>query len=235
MPKYLNPAPPGNWWDISWNPMTGCEHGPEICSCPNICWARAMAKRFKQDFKPAIHPERFDVRFDRLEPSNIFVCDMGDLFGERVPYEWIESILWICEENQQHKFLFLTKNPERYNRYVFPLNCWIGTSITKPSELFRIEQLHDFCHGREKYFVSFEPLLEKIGYDDLIKYKWINIQWVIIGGFSGRQKLSNPDCHPAIYALYLRHFFEDIKIPVFIKDNLGWKKPLKQFPEGLNL
>jgi len=245
MPRFLNPCADSiGYVHFTWNPVTGCEHGPDVCSCSNICWARTMAKRFgktedEKNFKPTFHPERLAARFDLIPPSNIFVCDMGDLFGDWVPKEWINEVIKTALENGKHLFLFLTKNPDRYNNYLFPSNCWIGTSITNPSELYRIEQLHGGPFSnygyKEKHFVSFEPLLEKISYDDLARHNWGNIHWAIIGGFSGNRKQSNPDCYPEIYALYLKRFFEKFKIPVFIKDNLNFKNPLKQFPEGLKI
>jgi protein gp37 len=41
---------------------------------------------------------------------------MADLFGEWVPDEWIKEVFRACEEAPQHRYLFLTKNPERLNQ-----------------------------------------------------------------------------------------------------------------------
>lgn len=233
MVKFLNPcADTIGWADYTWNPVTGCEHGPEICSCSGICWARAMAKRFKQDFTPQFHPERLDVRFDKIPPSGIFVCDMGDLFGEWVPSEWIEAVLWACEENQQHRFIFLTKNPLRYKDFIFTDNCWTGTSISKPEELYRIKQLNDPLVKTIKHFISFEPILDKIVCNDLLKYNWNHIHWIIIGGLSGHKS------SPAIKleAIKIARYYQGRGIPIFFKNNLSPDGLMpQQFPEGLNL
>lgn len=99
------------WCDSTWNPVTGCLHGCEYC------YARAMAKRFPavypNGFEPMFYKDRLN-QFDNCKGRNIFVCSMGDLFGDFIPDEWIEKVLDKCEQNQQHNYLFLTKNPERY-------------------------------------------------------------------------------------------------------------------------
>jgi hypothetical protein len=42
-------------------------------------------------------------------------CDMGDLFCSDVPDEWILQVLYYTYKFPETKFLFLTKNPSRYN------------------------------------------------------------------------------------------------------------------------
>lgn len=48
------------WTDFSWSPITGCLGG---CS---YCYARKMAHRFGQDFRPTFHPERLDQLVGRV-------------------------------------------------------------------------------------------------------------------------------------------------------------------------
>ena len=127
-----------DWCDMTWNPVTGCLHGCEYC------YARRIAERFKCDnetfakkhinsstddficyegeyhcafpfgFKPTLYMERLDEPQHIKKPHNIFVCSMADLFGDWVSDEWIQQVFKACEVAPQHNYLFLTKNPKRY-------------------------------------------------------------------------------------------------------------------------
>jgi protein gp37 len=129
-----------DWADMTWNPVTGCQHGCEYC------YARKIATRFgkfcridqvniktvgsgqhtcievenKQDtpypaiFTPTLHKYRLNEPAQKTKPQNIFVCSMADLFGEWVPDEWIKAVFEACKAAPQHQYLFLTKNPDRY-------------------------------------------------------------------------------------------------------------------------
>ncbi len=86
------------WCDYTWSPVTGCLHG---CS---YCYARKLAKTrlrgrcgYPQDnpFTPTFHPNRFDEPLSVKKPSRIFVCSMGDLFGE-----WMFSQYEYCSACQ---------------------------------------------------------------------------------------------------------------------------------------
>ena len=67
-------------------------------------------------FAPTLHRYRLELPKRWTNPRTIFVCSMADLFGEWVPDEWIEEVFKACEAAPWHRYLFLTKNPVRYNR-----------------------------------------------------------------------------------------------------------------------
>lgn len=130
------------WCDYTWNPVTGCLHG---CS---YCYARRMAKRFGKSeglpsrppcdcqiglryiaqpgevfpagFIPTFYPGRLEEPKKVKKPSRIFTVSMGDLFGEWVSPEWIDAVLQVVRECPQHTFIFLSKNPARYEIYEWP-------------------------------------------------------------------------------------------------------------------
>ena len=94
----------------TWNPVVGCTH-----RC-RYCWARRLVEegRLKSrygDFKPKFYPERL-----RKIPMKgyVFVVDMGDLFSDGVPDEWIIKVLNHIRKFPNTYFLLLTKNPKRY-------------------------------------------------------------------------------------------------------------------------
>lgn len=67
-------------------------------------------------FDPTLHRYRLDYLEKLKMGNNIFVGAMADVFGNWVPDEWILEIFNICRKSSIHNYLFLTKNPERYER-----------------------------------------------------------------------------------------------------------------------
>ena len=201
-----------DWADATWNPVTGCLHGCEYC------YARRIARRFGniscddgrlhiqakkvKSYEDAVHsgpyPFGFSPTFHRnilsvpkhwKKPRNIFVCSMADLFGDWVPDEWIREVFEACEAAPQHRYLFLTKNPERYMELASngvitkdQSNFWFGSTATAPEMPF-------FWHNEVNTFVSIEPILAPFkdltddGIDPVSKVKWI-----IVGAETGSRK-----------------------------------------------
>lgn len=201
------------WTDYTWNPVTGCKKN---CS---YCYAAAMSKRFHKSFEPAFHPDRLDEPMKLKKPSKIFVCSMADLFGEWVDWRWIEKILAIVKACHQHTFQFLTKNPERYCFFEFPLNAWIGATATKHQEWITAYQALSLAKASVK-FISCEPLLKRI---DPWTITW-RPDWLIIGACTGKEA-KQPD--PEWVKLLERSCNG---VPIFHKDNLigGYRK---EFPK----
>lgn len=228
------------WTDYSWNPVTGCRHG-----CP-YCYARKITKRFPKGFpngfEPTFHENRLTEPEKVKSPSMIFTVSMGDLFGDWVPSEWIESVFEVMElpVNRKHTFQILTKNPKRivpalygneqgcspFGGGDFLPNVWLGTSVESVNSLYRIDDLRKLKEQAPCWtiFVSFEPLLEEMPADlDLS-----GIDWIIIGA------QTNPLKPPSIemMASILKKAKEN-HIPVFFKDTVVdiWPELLREFPE----
>lgn len=120
----------GKYWDKPWNPVIGCTK----CSpgCLN-CWAENLhAMRFRaRNWAKANLPEQYAKPFDEIQllehrldmplhwrkPRTTFVCNMSDLFHEEVPFEFVDKIYETMLHCPQHKFLVLTKRPERMLEY----------------------------------------------------------------------------------------------------------------------
>jgi len=106
------------WTDKTWNPITGCS--PISEGCKN-CYAKRMANRLRgRCGYPRINPFGVTVHMDKIpqplkwkKPRKIFVCSMGDLFHEDVPFEWIDDVFFVMAQCQQHVFQILTKRPSR--------------------------------------------------------------------------------------------------------------------------
>ena len=184
------------WTDKTWNPATGCT---QISSGCKECYAKIMSKRLKKmgqekyrnEFEYTEHENYIDEPFKWKKPSKVFVNSMSDLFHEKATDEFLNKIFYVMIKCSHHQFQILTKRPHLMKDYfertervyggmlgIIPSNIWIGTSIENKDNLFRLEYLkHTPAHIK---FVSFEPLLGRIGDVDLK-----GIDWVIVGGESG--------------------------------------------------
>jgi protein gp37 len=148
---------------------------------------------------------------------------MGDMFGEWVPAEWISAVVQVAEKCPHHTFLFLTKNPARYNEIWWPPNCWIGTTVESSLTASRL-----VCISKVKApvrFVSFEPLTGAVAKFDLEALR--DVQWVIIGAMTGPGAVKpKPE-----WVSRIINRARDFNIPVFLKANLGWPEQIREFPK----
>ena len=175
------------WTEATWNPVTGCTKISEGCA---NCYAERMAKRLKamgqkryrNGFDVTLHPEILDTPLKWNKPSAIFVNSMSDLFHEKVPADFISSVVHTMCLADHHQFQVLTKRAERLivldKSLVWTPNILMGVTVENMHSVSRIEALRS-CHAGLK-FISFEPLLESVGQVDLS-----GIDWVIVGGESG--------------------------------------------------
>lgn len=200
------------WTDRTWNPVTGCSEISEGCK---NCFARRMARRlkamcqakYKNGFKVTCHPESLDEPLKWKKPKKIFICSMGDLFHEDVPFEFINEIFYTIQDCPHHVFQILTKRPERMLKYFKefgpPLpNVWLGvTVVNQPEANEKIPVL--LRTPAAVRFVSIEPMLGAIEFDDghysdcdlyngwgcdcdTSDKGWLEmLDWVIVGGESG--------------------------------------------------
>ena len=164
-------------------------------------WPKAP---FPFGFIPTLHKYRFVEPQQVKKPSKIFVCSMADLFGDWVPDEWIQEIFDTCFKADWHTYLFLTKNPSRYDTAIGYFcgeergfepehwdNMWFGTTVTCQKDTFRISDLMNFLEGRK--FISIEPLLGEISLTeiDLDGNTWVNTltgDWKCYHPYGGLKK-----------------------------------------------
>jgi protein gp37 len=178
------------WTERVWNPVTGCSKVSEAC---HNCYAEVMAKRlqgmpaskekYKNGFRVTLHPECLDEPFQWKKPARVFVCSMGDLFHEDVPFDFVEEVRRVMVCNPQHTFQILTKRAYRMNQYfkyqIVPGNVLLGVTCESPQHYNRVRYLREIDSGKVK-FVSCEPLL-----GDVFDINLRGIGWVITGGESG--------------------------------------------------
>ena len=171
-------------------------------------------------FCPTFHKRRINENKSK-KGRTIFVCSMADLFGDWVPDEWIKEVFEACEAAPQHRYLFLTKNPQRcwemMTDDVFPnnTNFWFGTTITSQTDF----NWAWACN----HFYSIEPLSRPIDlgeiFDEENGTRYIDcVKWVIVGAETGNRKNK---------VVPKREWIEDIVkqcrsagVPVFMKESL---------------
>ncbi len=156
----------------TWSPQKGCLH-----ACP-YCWAKKLAEgrlkaqggKYANGFAPTFFPGEMKRKF---KPGGlVFVCPMGDLFGNWVKADVIQFVIDKVAGNPQTDFLFLTKNPYRYLEFEFPQNCYLGTTLETNAystadplmlegnaqpPVARLAYLSKKVHPRK--FVSIEPIM----------------------------------------------------------------------------
>ena len=180
------------WTEKTWNPVTGCTKVSEAC---RNCYAEVMAKRlsgmpaskekYRNGFKVKLHPDALDEPYKWKKPQMVFVCSMGDLFHEDVPFVFIDKVMDVIRRCREHTFQILTKRAERmaeYFSYVVrpvPSNAWLGVTCESKRHYDRIDHLRSI-EGATVKFISCEPLLGDMSYINLD-----GIDWVITGGESG--------------------------------------------------
>ena len=221
------------WTEWTWNPITGCKN-----NCP-YCYARRIARRFSYGFEPRFHPSRLHEPATKMKPSKIFVCSMGEMFGEWVNKQWVDEIIRVMENNPRHTFQILTKCPENLEMFLkdrdmkLPNNVWIGVSVDMSQKLNRVEYLRTVDCGVR--FISFEPLHSDMGLnDDTVANNFLkDIGWVIVGAETGRRR--NRIEPEQEWITRIVNACKERDIPVFLKDNIGpyYRGTLiQQFPDG---
>jgi len=223
------------WTDATWNPVTGCTKVSPGCK---HCYAEVFAERFRgvpghpyeQGFDLKLWPERLEAPLRWKVPRMIFVNSMSDLFHERVPDDFIERVFHTMVRAPHHTFQVLTKRASRlaqwhaeHEAFWEMPNVWLGVSVEdRRYGVSRIEPLRSVRAAVR--FLSVEPLLEDLGSLNLA-----GIDWVIVGGESGRgARPMRPE-----WVLSIRNQCQAAEIPFFFKQWGGrWKKRTGRLFDG---
>lgn len=221
--------------DFTWNPITGCLM-PESCAVRKHCFANRVVQNLRgqygydaaKPFKPTIHLSRINQPCYVKKPSRIFTCDMGDMWGDWVPEEWIETVMNTIRQCPQHTFLLLTKNPGNYEGRIIPSNCWLGTTVNRQDEtdrIYEVNRVRTFermdALSEVIRWISFEPLLNEIN----LCFNRLDIDWIVIGA------QTKPNLQPKKeWVEGLIESARDAGIKVFLKNNLHWHEKIQEIP-----
>jgi len=213
----------------SWNPIKGCTRvsdGCEHCYAlreshmrsfhPNPKIAEQFAgltekKNGRIDWTGEINVcmRLLDVPKRWRKPRTCFVCSMSDLFHARVPEALIGEIFHTMISASDHRFLVLTKRPERMAAFLLTSPTWmkrppknVGLGISASTQKTLDDRLSVLLGiPAAMHFVSIEPMLGEISLSHHLwrrKDNWGNqhesgfkvmldgrLDWVICGGESG--------------------------------------------------
>ena len=140
-------------------------------------------EKYKDNFEVRTHIDSLRIPYSWKHSKVVFVNSMSDLFHKDVPAEFIKQVFQVMNENHQHVFQVLTKRAERlfeiHKELKWTHNIWMGVSVENEKVKGRIDFLRK-TNAKVK-FLSCEPLI-----GPLRKLNLKNIDWVIVGGESGR-------------------------------------------------
>ena len=216
------------WATHSWNPWIGCQKVSAAC---DHCYAETlMDTRLGQvewgPGKPRKRTSeanwRMPLKWNREaartgRPVRVFCASLADVFDNAVPAEWREDLWRLIGKTPHLTWMLLTKRPENIEKMRplsrWPDNVWLGTSAEtqrwwdhRTSYLIR-----EPAAGHK--FVSVEPMLERIETRGALKYANSGIDWVIVGGESGKNaRPMHPD-----WARAVRDACQELGVPFFIK------------------
>jgi protein gp37 len=177
------------WTEMTWNPTTGCN---KISAGCKYCYAEVMTKRlqamgmekYKNGFEIRTHEDALTIPYSWRGSKVVFVNSMSDLFHPEVPLEFIQKVFDVMNDTPQHTYQVLTKRAERlaelHHHLNWTPNIWMGVSVEDSRVIDRIDYLRQ-ANAKTK-FLSCEPLIGPLENMNLH-----NIDWVIVGGESGRK------------------------------------------------
>lgn len=223
-----------------------CSHKCSYCYVDEL-----IPKRFRKgpdrSGRPACYkgplrmrPEELRRKYDRaaLErdggtyPGVIFIDHCNDLWAHDVPASWIAEVLEHCWRWPENAYVFQTKNPARYRKWVeyMPprrlLGCTIETTDTTvaasvsraPTPFSRYDEMRQLTDNGEPVFITIEPIM----YGDMLRLaEWcqrIQPEFVNIGADSKGHGLWEPS---AADVRLLIEKLTEYGVPIREKRNLG--------------
>jgi protein gp37 len=214
------------WTEATWNPIRGCSRVSEGC---RNCYAERIAARFGG---PVEHQDKSDFPFYEIaemtdagprwtgkvelvesalylplrwkKPRRIFVNSMSDLFHEKIPTEWINTIFGVMHAAPWHIYQILTKRAELMRAWAFPntglaqmKNIWLGVSVENQKTADERIPLLLQTPAAVRW-VSYEPALGPVDFTDIMGQNYLKefetpadikipraLDWLVAGGESG--------------------------------------------------
>src|SRR5215813_10152040 len=183
------------WTTHTFNPWWGCTKVSDGC---RFCYAEALATRYGHHVWGEGQARRLmsDNHWQQpilwnTEAQNkriryrVFCASMADVFEEQAPLGQVERLWRLIRQTPNLDWQILTKRPQRIIRSLPEdwasgyENVWLGTSVEDGRVVERIDHLVQ-VPARIR-FLSLEPLI-----GPLPNLALENINWVIVGGESGR-------------------------------------------------
>lgn len=211
------------WCDATLNPVVGCKRG-----CP-YCYAKRLNDRFgfvKKWSDPTFFPERLEALKNK-KPTVFFMDSMSDV--EYWPNKAWRETLKAITENQQHRYVFLTKYVDTcaVSSLIDGKIVFQGKSVTRQREVPRFNNFD---------FFSVEPILEGIKLQS--SYYLHNLKAVIIGAETGHRPGKVipkkewidelvKDCDGLGICVFMKNSLKELMGSRFRQDELPWYRGLR--------
>lgn len=94
----------------------GCKHCYSSAMQPRFglpVFQEARAAKKRGEIEVYFEPSRMLEVLRRKKPARVFWCDMTDMFGDWVPFEWVAAMFGVMAATPQHTHQVLTKRPAR--------------------------------------------------------------------------------------------------------------------------
>ncbi len=195
----------------TWNAVKGeCPHRCSYCYCKR--WGK----------QSPLHFDEKEMKVSLGDGNFIFVGSSTDMWAEEVLNHWIERTLEHCHR-YSNRYLFQSKNPARFNAFLFPENTTLGTTI-ETNRHFPLVSKAPYPFERMKAMVkitlprmiSIEPIMD---FDFDVFVEWMHAikpEFVSIGADSKGHKLPEPEPSKILDLIAELQGFTAVKI----KDNL---------------
>ncbi len=184
------------WW--RWNPIAGCLHD---CS---YCYLKSLGLRFGRDMMMPVINAKY-LKDNLGSGRKVLIGSSGDMWGEWVEESEIGWVLMHCTAYLNNQYMFLTKNPGRYDGFEREfgylnriLGATIETDITSiaaevsdaPDVLYRLDRMAEL-KDEHTTMISIEPGM-KFSQDFAVRLKSVAPDIVYIGVDSGNNWLPEP-------------------------------------------
>ena len=184
------------------SPVKGCSHHCQYCWFVSLATGR-LKRYYRNGIAPRVVQGELDRRFKKGE--FVFISDMGDLFCNAVPTEWIANVCDAIRESPEAEFLFMTKNPQRYMGIAsaIPNNVVLGATIESdrdyialskaPNQSDRLTAMRQLIGTLPtRRFVSIEPILD-FNLDPFVEQLSKIKPWAVAVGYDNwKHKLPEP-------------------------------------------
>jgi len=207
----------------TWNTVKG--------RCPHDCAYCYMKKWGEQ---PELHFDEKELKTDLGSGNFIFVGSSCDMWASGVSARWIAETVNHCinADHRDNKFLFQSKNPERFINWAFPEKTILGTTIETnrsypemgkaPTPLERAYFMNLTRKNGIKTMVTIEPIM-MFDHNKLIDMILAcRPDWVNVGANTNHKvKLTEPAAHD------IKSLIEDLKTFAEVKIKSNLKRLLK--------
>lgn len=213
--------------NATWNVIKG--------KCPHDC-AYCYMKRFKQS---PLHFDEKELKTDLGEGNFIFVGSSCDMWAYGISEEWISMILEYCLQFPKNRFLFQSKNPQRFREFYgkFSSQSVLGTTLESNREYPEIYRdarpvferhlsISEVCkEDGNEVMITIEPILDFDFKEFADMIYDIEPSWVNIGADSKGHNLPEPPPEKIMDLIAELNTFTEVNIKKNLKRIIGVKCP----------